>query len=186
MAMGQPKLRPLTERHNENSFAIFFCQSNANTVGRLTPFISEVIAGDDPSFGVHLRYLRDDPSARVPRLTLDDRDSYRVFAMEPSCNEALWSHVTQRSWVIHHVSPEQIQCMWKVDLEAGIYEDDGESGFMFGSSAALRHAEVDAQFATNPEMQEPFWAQFQGVETMPEATCTLFRNQLIHCCSSIR
>ena len=80
-----------------------------------------LVYGDDPCFGVHLRYLRDDKLG-LPMLTLDDRDSYRVFAMEPSCNPALWSHATRRSWVVHHVSPEQIYCMWTADASAGFYK----------------------------------------------------------------
>ncbi|CAK9015685.1 3-galactosyltransferase 16) [Durusdinium trenchii] len=110
-----------------------------------------VIAGDDPSFGVHLRYLRDE-TGLVARLTLDDRDSYRVFAMEPSCNPSLWSHVTHRSWVIHHVTPQQIQCIWDVDVEAGIYED--REALLHVGAAYQHHAEVDAKFATNPDLQE--------------------------------
>ncbi|CAK9109650.1 unnamed protein product [Durusdinium trenchii] len=108
-----------------------------------------VIAGDDPSFGVHLRYLRDE-TGLVARLTLDDRDSYRVFAMEPSCNPSLWSHVTHRSWVIHHVTPQQIQCIWDVDVEAGIYED--REALLHVGAAYQHHAEVDAKFATNPDL----------------------------------
>ncbi|CAE8734657.1 unnamed protein product, partial [Polarella glacialis] len=54
-------------------------------------------------------------------LTLDDRDSYRVFAMEPSCNPGLWSHATPRTWVVHHVTAAQMQCMWAADVAAGIY-----------------------------------------------------------------
>ncbi|CAE7840294.1 GALT1 [Symbiodinium sp. CCMP2592] len=82
-----------------------------------------LVYGDDPCFGVHLRYLRDDKLG-LPMLTLDDRDSYRVFAMEPSCNPGLWSHATRRSWVVHHVSPEQIYCMWTADASAGLYKQD--------------------------------------------------------------
>jgi hypothetical protein len=36
-------------------------------------------------------YLRDDPRM-IPRMTLDDRDSYRVFAMEPSFLGPMASH----------------------------------------------------------------------------------------------
>eukprot|EP00435_Cladocopium_sp_Y103_P049700 s640_g15.t1 len=111
-----------------------------------------VISGDDPCFGVHLRYLRDDPRM-VPRMTLDDRDSYRVFAMEPSCNPGLWSHVTHRSWVIHHVSPEQVQCMWDADVKAGLYQLTPSTVEL--PVAALWAAKEAASFVTEPEMQEP-------------------------------
>eukprot|EP00434_Breviolum_minutum_P023297 symbB.v1.2.020551.t1/scaffold1731.1/size134469/8 len=125
-----------------------------------------MIFGDDPCFGVHLRYLRD----IMPRITLDDRDSYRVFAMEPSCNPSLWSHVTHRSWVIHHVSPEQVQCMWDKDVAAGVYETS--SGSVEVSEAALEVARVAAQVATTTEMQEPpgFPELCQCLEVGPLAT----------------
>ena len=55
-----------------------------HSLARLAPKVP-VIRGDDPSFGVHLRFLRHDDGFGVP-LTLDDRESYRVFAMEPSCD----------------------------------------------------------------------------------------------------
>ena len=48
--------------------------------------------------------------------------------MEPSCHHNLWSKMTNRTWAIHHVKPEQILCMWSADMAAGYYEDSGEAG----------------------------------------------------------
>ena len=127
--------------------------ANMSLAGKLP-----VIYGDDPCFGVHLRYLRDDMPG-LPMLTLDDRDSYRIFAMEPSCNPALWSHASQRSWIIHHVSPEQVECMWAADLDAGMYQLDGigqtgrtgrtgNAGGAQSTPAVLEVALAAASFAT--------------------------------------
>lgn len=80
-----------------------------------------MIYGDDPCLGVHLRQLLFDEEEPLPTLTLDDRDSYRVFAMEPSCHKKLWSKITNRTWAVHHVSAEQIYCMWNTDVEEGYY-----------------------------------------------------------------
>merc|ERR1719476_829296 len=79
-----------------------------------------MIYGDDPCIGVHLRQLLFDPEEPLPSLTLDDFDN-RVFAMEPSCHKNLWSKMSNRSWAVHHVSVEQIECMWRVDLRDGYY-----------------------------------------------------------------
>mmetsp|Transcript_6737 Transcript_6737/g.11987 ORF Transcript_6737/g.11987 Transcript_6737/m.11987 type:complete len:591 (+) Transcript_6737:33-1805(+) len=81
-----------------------------------------MVYGDDPCTGVHLRQLLFDPDEPLPSLTLDDFDN-RVFAMEPSCHPNLWSKMTNRSWAIHHVKPEQIRCMFAADLMAGYYTE---------------------------------------------------------------
>lgn len=47
----------------------------------------------------------------------------QTFFTGRGCNPSLWSHVTHRSWVIHHVSPEQVQCMWDKDVAAGQVAD---------------------------------------------------------------
>mmetsp|Transcript_90667 Transcript_90667/g.280393 ORF Transcript_90667/g.280393 Transcript_90667/m.280393 type:complete len:595 (-) Transcript_90667:78-1862(-) len=89
--------------------------ARASREGRL-----RMIYGDDPCIGVHLRQLLLDPDEPLPSLTLDDFDN-RVFAMEPSCHPNLWSKITNRTWAVHHVTPEQLHCMWSVDLQAGYY-----------------------------------------------------------------
>merc|ERR1712014_303008 len=89
--------------------------AKAGDEGRL-----KMIYGDDPCIGVHLRQLLFDPEEPLPSLTLDDFDN-RVFAMEPSCHRNLWSKMTNRTWAIHHVKPEQIRCMWNIDFREGYY-----------------------------------------------------------------
>lgn len=90
--------------------------AKASQEGRL-----RMIYGDDPCIGVHLRQLLLDGEP-LPSLTLDDFDN-RVFAMEPSCHHNLWSKMTNRTWAIHHVKPEQIRCMWSADLAAAYYQE---------------------------------------------------------------
>merc|ERR1712194_732489 len=99
------------------------------------------IFGDDPNMGVHMRHIvfNDD---KPMNLNMDDIDSYKVFSMNPECKivnkdpEATfdpndpsttkqikqWSPMTNRSWVFHHVGAEQIDCMWRTDLETGYYD----------------------------------------------------------------
>eukprot|EP00928_Gymnodinium_smaydae_P039019 TRINITY_DN26760_c1_g1_i2.p1 TRINITY_DN26760_c1_g1~~TRINITY_DN26760_c1_g1_i2.p1 ORF type:complete len:397 (-),score=65.62 TRINITY_DN26760_c1_g1_i2:106-1296(-) len=106
-----------------------------------------MVFGDDPCFGVHLRQLLLDEEAPAPFLALDDRDSYRVFAMEPSCNPSLWSYVTPRSWVVHHVTAQQLRCMWRADMAAGLYESDA-NGSPRPTAQALQDAAVAASIST--------------------------------------
>lgn len=92
------------------------------------------IYGDDPNFGLHLRYVTMDPEP-IP-LYMDDFDSYRRFAMNPECKPVeseqrpadidfhsgtplpnYFATIRNLSWVVHHVSPTQIRCMWNLDLE---------------------------------------------------------------------
>lgn len=97
--------------------------AEASRAGRL-----RMIFGDDPCLGVHLRQLMFDSVDPLPSLTLDDRDSYRVFAMEPSCHRKLWSRITNKTWAVHHVDADQIRCMWAVDTAAGYYGAGGSRG----------------------------------------------------------
>lgn len=97
-----------------------------------------MIFGDDPCLGVHLRQLIFDPHEPLPSLALDDRDSYRVFAMEPSCHPKLWSKMTDKTWAVHHVSPEQVRCMWDVDMRDGYYKlDEQGTGLQVDSLSQL-------------------------------------------------
>ena len=74
-----------------------------------------MIYGDDPNLGVHLRQLV--VGNIVPSITIDDSGSYTRFAMVPSCAKQGWSTITNNTWIVHHVNPEQIKCMWKMSLE---------------------------------------------------------------------
>jgi hypothetical protein len=66
-----------------------------------------MITGDDPCFGVHLRQIVD----LVPSIIIDDFDSYIRFGMEPTCNQSAWRPVTNSTWVVHHVTAQQIKCL---------------------------------------------------------------------------
>eukprot|EP00927_Polykrikos_kofoidii_P071675 TRINITY_DN67923_c0_g1_i1.p1 TRINITY_DN67923_c0_g1~~TRINITY_DN67923_c0_g1_i1.p1 ORF type:complete len:732 (-),score=110.33 TRINITY_DN67923_c0_g1_i1:47-2242(-) len=148
------------------SFDVVRRLAEAGRQGRL-----RMIFGDDPCLGVHLRQLlfsteedEQDGACPLPLLTLDDRDSYRSFAMEPSCSDRLWSHVTPRTWVVHHVTAEHIRCMFAADVAAGYYdlvptvgrvedEDADETADTTASvirlsSAAEASAEMAAEVAT--------------------------------------
>lgn len=112
-----------------------------------------MIFGDDPCLGVHLRHLVFHENDPVPLLALDDRDSYRVFAMEPSCLPHLWSHVTPRTWVVHHVTAEQTRCMFAADVAASQYliqSRPGIAGTVVLAPAALAAARLAAAVAELP------------------------------------
>jgi hypothetical protein len=68
-----------------------------------------MIHGDDPCFGVHLRQVVD----LVPSIRIDDFASYTRFAMEPTCNPSAWRPVTNDTWIIHHVTSDQIKCLYE-------------------------------------------------------------------------
>jgi hypothetical protein len=51
---------------------------------------------------------------------IDDFGSYSRFSMEPVCKKT-WSSIVNGTWAVHHVSPEQIECMFKEDFKAGYY-----------------------------------------------------------------
>lgn len=110
-----------------------------------------MISGDDPCFGVHLRQLIFDSEDPIPLIALDDRDSYRSFAMEPSCSLRLWSHMTPRTWVVHHVTAEQTRCMWTTDVAAGYYLLQTEDADRVALSIdAIAAADAAAELATAP------------------------------------
>eukprot|EP00933_Yihiella_yeosuensis_P052030 TRINITY_DN50007_c0_g1_i1.p1 TRINITY_DN50007_c0_g1~~TRINITY_DN50007_c0_g1_i1.p1 ORF type:complete len:534 (+),score=83.98 TRINITY_DN50007_c0_g1_i1:159-1604(+) len=94
-----------------------------------------LVFGDDPCIGVHLRQLLFDEEEPMPSLTLDDFDN-KVFAMEPSCHPDLWSKITNRTWAVHHVTPEQIRCMWNADLNAG-YLLETPDGISYNEEVAI-------------------------------------------------
>lgn len=106
--------------------------AEANRKGQL-----RMIYGDDPCIGVHLRQLVFSEESPIPSLTIDDRDSYGRFAMEPSCHPQLWSRVTSKTWAVHHVKPEQIVCMWGADLAAGYHVESSSAGLWVNSSVPL-------------------------------------------------
>ena len=50
--------------------------------------------------------------------------------------------MTNRSWVFHHISATQIECMWRVDVESGYY-DLGASGRDFRATKLIREGMPD-------------------------------------------
>merc|ERR1712194_196178 len=49
-------------------------------------------------------------------INLDDRD-FNSFSLNPSCSST-FSHLHNRTWVVHHVRMETVRCMWAVDQAA--------------------------------------------------------------------
>lgn len=79
-----------------------------------------VVRGDDPSLGVHLRQLVMEQGAF---LQLDDRGAMTRFAMEPTCHaEGAYCPLKNTTWIVHHVSPRAIRCMFEEDVAAGHYQ----------------------------------------------------------------
>lgn len=65
---------------------------------------------DDPALGVAMMNIVD---SGVLSLAVDDRD-LNHFALNPSCN-ATYLNIHQRTWVVHHVTPDAIRCFWSLD-----------------------------------------------------------------------
>eukprot|EP00435_Cladocopium_sp_Y103_P000532 s2010_g1.t1 len=73
---------------------------------------------DDPAVGVLIAGLATGLGqvALVQRgmsVNLDDRD-FNSFSLNPSCNST-FSNIHNRTWVVHHVQPETMRCMWELD-----------------------------------------------------------------------
>lgn len=49
-------------------------------------------------------------------VAVDDRD-LNHFALNPSCN-ATFMKIHNRTWVVHHVTPEAMKCFWSIDESA--------------------------------------------------------------------
>eukprot|EP00928_Gymnodinium_smaydae_P001503 TRINITY_DN10549_c0_g1_i1.p1 TRINITY_DN10549_c0_g1~~TRINITY_DN10549_c0_g1_i1.p1 ORF type:complete len:346 (+),score=79.26 TRINITY_DN10549_c0_g1_i1:98-1039(+) len=68
---------------------------------------------DDPALGVVIRSL----VRKGIAVNLDDRD-FNSFSLNPSCSST-FSNIHNRTWVVHHVQPETMRCMWNLDNEEG-------------------------------------------------------------------
>eukprot|EP00439_Symbiodinium_sp_Y106_P031681 s1295_g3.t2 len=64
---------------------------------------------DDPAVGVLIAGLVQGGMS----INLDDRD-FNSFSLNPSCNST-FSNIHNRTWVVHHVQPETMRCMWELD-----------------------------------------------------------------------
>merc|ERR1712210_207414 len=69
---------------------------------------------DDPALGVVLSNLVRDGMS----VNLDDRD-LNNFSLNPSCSSN-FSRMHNRTWVVHHVGPATMRCMWAADSRAAV------------------------------------------------------------------
>ena len=70
---------------------------------------------DDPALGVYLWQLVTQPPKTF--LHVDDRDENR-FSLNPGC-VSTFSRMHNSTWVVHHVTPQQLRCMWASDTQGG-------------------------------------------------------------------
>ncbi|CAE8666489.1 unnamed protein product [Polarella glacialis] len=108
---------------------------------------------DDPAIGVIVTGL----VKKGMSVNIDDRD-FNSFSLNPSCNST-FSNMHNRTWVVHHVQPETMRCMWELDSAENAHS------VMSGNSA------VDASLRVFPDLclcsaeveeehdgeEEPFW-----------------------------
>ena len=67
---------------------------------------------DDPAIGVAIAALVSGGMS----VNLDDRD-FNSFSLNPACNST-YSNINNKTWVVHHVKPDTMVCMWKLDAAA--------------------------------------------------------------------
>ncbi|CAE8596759.1 unnamed protein product [Polarella glacialis] len=66
-------------------------------------------------------------TAGATSVTLADREE-KHFALDPKCctekthPNNCWSPLTDLSWVVHHVGPRAVRCMFRTDIQAGYYQ----------------------------------------------------------------
>jgi len=78
---------------------------------------------EDASYGYFLWQL---VVLGITSVTLADNEEAR-FALDPKCctekshPNNCWSPLSDGTWIVHHVGPRAIRCMFRTDLEAGYY-----------------------------------------------------------------
>lgn len=78
---------------------------------------------EDASYGYFLWQIL---MSGITSVTLADREE-ASFALDPKCctekthPNNCWSPLGPLTWVVHHVGPKAVRCMWRTDLEAGYY-----------------------------------------------------------------
>ena len=83
---------------------------------------------EDVSYGFYLWQLVFDRA--VTSLTLYDRDELK-FAMDAKCcteeshPNNCWLPLSSETWIVHHVSPSVIRCMFAKDMSSGLYLPTG-------------------------------------------------------------
>ena len=62
-----------------------------------------------------------------PECKLTNNTESEIDPENPSSTKKIkqWSPMTNRSWVFHHVSASQIECMWNTDVADGYVDRDG-------------------------------------------------------------
>lgn len=110
---------------------------------------------DDPAIGVIIADLVGNGMS----INLYDRD-FNSFSLNPACNST-FSNIYNRTWVVHHVKPETMRCMWALDtaeetaaIAAGNSAVDA-SKRMF-PDLCLCSTEVEEEVDEYPDGQ-PFW-----------------------------
>mmetsp|Transcript_46733 Transcript_46733/g.106013 ORF Transcript_46733/g.106013 Transcript_46733/m.106013 type:complete len:312 (-) Transcript_46733:185-1120(-) len=81
----------------------------------------QMIFGDDPCSGVHVQQV----TKAGKFCAIDDQGSYTFFGMEPAC-VAKFGQVGAKTWVVHHVGVERIDCMYDADVREGYYTYEGD------------------------------------------------------------
>ncbi|CAD7949927.1 unnamed protein product [Amoebophrya sp. A120] len=66
---------------------------------------------DDPMMGIFVENLVD----RGTNINVDDRD-WNLFSLNPSC-DAKFSMLHERTWIIHHVNAETMDCFFDIDMK---------------------------------------------------------------------
>eukprot|EP00392_Amoebophrya_sp_AT5.2_P016755 g17051.t1 len=66
---------------------------------------------DDPMMGIFVENLVD----RGTPINVDDRD-WNLFSLNPSC-DAKFSMLHERTWIIHHVTAETMDCFFAIDMQ---------------------------------------------------------------------
>mmetsp|Transcript_168515 Transcript_168515/g.535902 ORF Transcript_168515/g.535902 Transcript_168515/m.535902 type:complete len:819 (-) Transcript_168515:69-2525(-) len=110
---------------------------------------------DDPAVGVLVTSL----VRRGISVNLDDRD-LNSYSLNPACNST-FSNIHNRTWIVHHVKPETMRCMWNLDTAEGAFGvADGNSAIDASKrlfpDLCLCSEEVEEE-AFEDDEEEPFW-----------------------------
>eukprot|EP00930_Biecheleria_cincta_P014533 TRINITY_DN12466_c0_g1_i1.p1 TRINITY_DN12466_c0_g1~~TRINITY_DN12466_c0_g1_i1.p1 ORF type:complete len:778 (-),score=68.96 TRINITY_DN12466_c0_g1_i1:204-2537(-) len=110
---------------------------------------------DDPAVGVVIRGLMQ----KGMSINLDDRD-FNSFSLNPACNST-FSNIHNRTWIVHHVKPETMRCMWELDTAedaAGVASHNSaiDASNRLFPDLCLCSANADVEEIEDGE-EEPFW-----------------------------
>eukprot|EP00927_Polykrikos_kofoidii_P065798 TRINITY_DN61514_c0_g1_i1.p1 TRINITY_DN61514_c0_g1~~TRINITY_DN61514_c0_g1_i1.p1 ORF type:complete len:906 (+),score=125.73 TRINITY_DN61514_c0_g1_i1:348-2720(+) len=111
---------------------------------------------DDPAIGTFLSGL----VVGGMSLNFDDRD-FNSFSLNPSCNSS-FSNINNHTWVVHHVEPETMRCMWALDMaEDAAHIGIGNSAFDASKRSfpdlCLCSTEVIEEEEPEDQHGQPFW-----------------------------